>query len=503
MSRFFNGGTAADFITFAVGNAPPDQGPITIAVLAHPSTSSFTGWTVQGMTAGGVWSILADSSVLFIENDFTSGGPAHGTGWCWYVATKASGSAVPRWHMHDLTAGTAWTHANSSGTVADNTGPITSIRVGSSAAGSAAQTFRGRIAAVAAWTSALGDVAVEAACTTAAADLAAAAPNWGVLLNQASTATSVTDFTGGGGDQTALTGTAVDGDEPPGWSYTLTATATDGGGYVEPMYGPGVGPNPALSFVDNLWYDTSAVTAAALLDVAGAAIATPTAAGALTLAGALTGGASTTPAASGSLGLVSPITGTATATPAAAGVLGTVLPLAGAASVTPAAAGALAQTMAVSGSATAAPAAAGSLTRVTPISGSVSTTPVAAGTLTITSGPSTFPISGSASATPAATGGLTLQGALSGTATVTPGAAGSLTARMALTGAATASPAAVGALTLRITITGSASAVAAALGSLTIIGPIAPITVRPFTGTTSRPGTGTTARPFTGTTARP
>jgi hypothetical protein len=228
MSRFFNGGTAADYITCSPGNAPAVQGPITIAVLAHPSTSAFTGWIVQGMTASGVWSILCDAGVMFVENDFTAGSPAHGTGWCWYVATKATGSVIPRWHVHDLTAGTAWTHTNASGTVPNNAGPITSIRVGSSAAGTAAQTFRGRLAAVAAWNSALSDVAVEAACTLAASDLAVSSPAWAVLLNQASTATSVTDITGGGGNQSALNGTAVDADEPPGWSYSLTSTAPVG-----------------------------------------------------------------------------------------------------------------------------------------------------------------------------------------------------------------------------------------------------------------------------------
>jgi hypothetical protein len=228
MSRFFNGGTSAEYITCSPGNAPTVQGPITIAVLARPSTASFTGWMVQGMTASGVWSILLDSGVQFLENDFTAGGPSHGTGWCWYGATKASGSVVPRWHMHDLTAGTAYTHTNASGTVPNNTGPITSIRIGSSAAGTAAQTFRGRIAAVAAWNSPLSDAAFEAACTSAASDLAASSPAWAVLLNQASTATSVTDITGGGGSQTALTGTAVDADEPPGWSYSLASAAPVG-----------------------------------------------------------------------------------------------------------------------------------------------------------------------------------------------------------------------------------------------------------------------------------
>jgi hypothetical protein len=223
MSRFFNGPSVADSITFSVGNSPPDEGPITIAVLAHPSTATFTAWSVQGRNGtSGVWSILVDSGKLFCEGDFGTGGPSHGTGWCWYVLTKAAGSVIPRWHMHDLTAATAWVHQNDTANVGDGSGPITNIMVGST--GSAAQTWRGRIAIVAAWASELSDLQVEAACTLVAADTKAALPNWMVRLNQASTATSVLDDTGGGGDQSALSGTAVDGDDPPGYNYSIVTT---------------------------------------------------------------------------------------------------------------------------------------------------------------------------------------------------------------------------------------------------------------------------------------
>lgn len=232
MSRFFNGPTTADAITFAVGNAPPDQGPITIAVLAKAAnTSGFTGWMIQARaTTTAVWSILTSNNVgakLFMENDFTAGNAGLTTGWAWYVATKASGASTPRWHIHDLTAATAWSHANAGGTVGDGTGPITNILVGGNL--SAGSTWRGSIAVVAAWDSVLSDVAIEAAMTSAAADTLAATPKWMVRLNQASTATSVTDDTGGGGDQTALAGTSVDADDPPAYNYALTSSAAPSG----------------------------------------------------------------------------------------------------------------------------------------------------------------------------------------------------------------------------------------------------------------------------------
>lgn len=249
MSRLFNGGVAADCITFAPGNAPPDQGPITMAVLTRPSSSSFLGYAIQGAASTtSVLALLTFGGKLFIERDFSSGTGAITTDWWWFVATKASGNVPERWHYRNITLGGAWTHVDAGGNVTDGTGPIDSLRIGGAVSGAASDSWRGRIAASALWVSALTDLAVEAACTLAASDLLAASPNWMVRLNQASTATNVQDDTGGGGNQTALSGTAVDADEPPGWSYALTPSVTPAGIAVPVALGqPYVGTPPTPS----------------------------------------------------------------------------------------------------------------------------------------------------------------------------------------------------------------------------------------------------------------
>lgn len=226
MSRFFNGPFAVDSLTFSVGSAPLDQGPITVAALCRSNSTNFTAWVATGRTAGArIWSALFSNNSgakMYMEGDFGTGGPISANGkWAWAVWTKASGSVKPRFHFLNITDALAWVHVDGSANVADGTGPITSLVVGSDGSGSASTTWRGEIAAVAAWGSVLNDAAVEAAFTLSAADLAAANPDWGVLLNQASTSDSVVDFTGNGGNQTAIVGTAVDADEPPGWSYDL------------------------------------------------------------------------------------------------------------------------------------------------------------------------------------------------------------------------------------------------------------------------------------------
>jgi hypothetical protein len=227
VSRAFNGGTAADSITFAAGTAPPDQGPITIAVLARASTTAgWTGYAVRGfVTSTASWALLTSNNAgakLFIENDFGNGVSGLTTSWAWYVATKASGSALPRFHVFPI--GGSWTHTNNSANVSDGSATVNKVVVGGDGTGNSGLSWRGSIAVVAAWDTALSDLAIEAACTTHAADTLTATPKWMVRLNQASTATSVSDDTGSGGNQSAISGTSVDADDPPGYNYALSAS---------------------------------------------------------------------------------------------------------------------------------------------------------------------------------------------------------------------------------------------------------------------------------------
>jgi hypothetical protein len=260
VSRLFNGGTSLDMLTFAVGNAPPDQGPITMAVLAKATgVSTNTSYMLQGVaTTTPVYSLFFSNNAggkLFVEGDFGAGGAGLTTDWAWYVATKPPSSALPRFHVKDLVTNSAFTHANGTFAVGDGSGPITSLLIGSN--NNLGTTFRGSIAAVVLIAAELTDSGVETTFTYAYADaLSAAAGNgWAIRLNQASTATTVIDDTGGGGNQTAISNTSIDVDDPPGFNYALTNTPQVG--YTPPDFWPGDGPNAPSRFVDNLWQDTT------------------------------------------------------------------------------------------------------------------------------------------------------------------------------------------------------------------------------------------------------
>jgi len=229
MARSFDPAGGADSITFAApASVPPDQGPITIAVLAQAAdTIGWTGWMVRGLKSGTpILGFLTSNNAgpkLFAENDFGSGVTGRSTSYRWYVMTKAGGSALPRIHVGDPTGTPSWAHTNNDFNVGDGSGPIDTLIVGGTGGGS--NGWRGPIMVAAMVDEAWTDGQIEARCTMAALDLftpvSAATKKWMVRLNQASTATAVTDDTGGGGDQTAISGTTVVSDLA-GFDYSIT-----------------------------------------------------------------------------------------------------------------------------------------------------------------------------------------------------------------------------------------------------------------------------------------
>ncbi len=219
MSRLFDG--VDDRVVFTPGAAVFGQGPITIAALIRPTNTGGTRRILiaQTVAAAETYGVLIDSGDYYAVNEFASGRTATNNAWQWIVMTKDPGSVLPRWHFRNVTLAGAWTHSDAAGNANNGTTPNTTIAVGSLAAGG--NYYVGLVAALAVWGTRLSDVGVEAACTLSATDLAAAAPAWATLWNQANVGTPVPDITGGGGNQSVIVGTAVDADEPPGWSYAI------------------------------------------------------------------------------------------------------------------------------------------------------------------------------------------------------------------------------------------------------------------------------------------
>ncbi len=203
----------------------------------HSSTSDYTNrlnleWT-------------GFNDILFETSAGASAGYGTDTGWCLLVARKATGSATPRVSVYKY-ATSSWSHFNLGSSIADATSP--------GAGGSA--RFRGpfgslanlRVAVRGVWSNALpwsadttGDTALQSSgLKDTLQKWVDATPSALWAFNQTSTAAPVTDITGGGADQSSITGTTViSGDDPPGFNFAL------GGATLPPR--PVVAPPPSVT----------------------------------------------------------------------------------------------------------------------------------------------------------------------------------------------------------------------------------------------------------------
>jgi hypothetical protein len=230
MGRHFTG-ASGDYIDLGPGNAANvDGGPGTIVVLWRPTTVH-EGWLIDAENGAG--------GHAFSVNPYSDGLLWHTMvgfrttmaytaldGWRLDLWTKAAGTAQVRGHTILLSGG-GWSHADY-GTSADSPNvPTTHIRVGRHFTMSGA--LNGDVAAMAVVGAEWSDGAIEAGgLTTGLAEwmtLIGADPAVVWAFNQADVGDPVTDVTGGGGDQLAISGTAV-GADPPGFSYLLS-TPTD------------------------------------------------------------------------------------------------------------------------------------------------------------------------------------------------------------------------------------------------------------------------------------
>lgn len=228
MSREFRGPVFSDQVGFNLGAATFGQGPITIACLIKPTSTTGTRRIIEAATAAiaETYGILIDSGTYFCVSLFANGPAAPTNDWQWIAFSKATGTVTPRFHFRNVTAAGAWSHTNPAGTANNGVTPPASLTVG---AFNSTGFYQGLIAALAIWGTQLSDGQVEAACTLAASDLAASTPAWGTLWNQGSVATPVPDFTGNGGNQLSISGTLVNAEDPPGFNYSLVSTVSGTG----------------------------------------------------------------------------------------------------------------------------------------------------------------------------------------------------------------------------------------------------------------------------------
>lgn len=222
MARSFNGST--DHVRTSIGGmSGATLGDTTwVAVirlvsdgaLISISTNTDSFISALSVESDGTFWIGADSAGL----SFSTTTVTSGDGWVILAATKASGTATPRYHKYTFSTG-VWVHENGDGTV-DN-GPTAAstarIRLGSYEAGTGG--FEGDMAAAGLWRRVLTDAEIERLAISLLTWVDSA-PTAMWVLDQAATGSAVNDWTGGGAQQAAISGTAVATGASPPLAYT-------------------------------------------------------------------------------------------------------------------------------------------------------------------------------------------------------------------------------------------------------------------------------------------
>jgi hypothetical protein len=229
--REFNGGS--DRLIRSIGNLNGFAYGTIAAILKVASVTGGLKTLFSFMTSGGTTNI--DEPLTTTPTRMSWGGacqfdpnPLVTTTWYCMVLRKGTGSVIPRLSTYNYNS-TSWLHDAGGLAVVDVTG-IDSTDVITLDTGAGSESWNGRVAVQAAWTNevhwtadASGDTAIEAAgLETALQNWIDETPDALWPFNQASTSEPVDDIIGGA-DQSSLTGTTVvTGDDPPGFTFSLT-----------------------------------------------------------------------------------------------------------------------------------------------------------------------------------------------------------------------------------------------------------------------------------------
>lgn len=206
---------SSEFITLGIGNCNINCGGITLACIAKKNSNG--SWETP--IAAGTSANLNRFILQFTDVDTLLIGAANGVdsgsgisvntsdGWALYAASKGSGSVQARFHKYIFSTRT-WTHSTAGASFADGSTPGSDGHIYLGKNDEFGEHSNADLAVAGVWASELSDAQIEL--------LVESINNWTILnarglwiLNQATVATNLYDFTGSGANQTAITGTSV------------------------------------------------------------------------------------------------------------------------------------------------------------------------------------------------------------------------------------------------------------------------------------------------------
>lgn len=221
MARTFDG--ADDVIRFSIGGLSGQTAAGTWAAICRRTNDvnfhSILGLHNSGATNTHYFQITPTDNLVLGANGVGEATSAFtvtsADDWVVVAATKVSGTTTPRFHKLVCSTG-AWTHSAGSGSFANGTGPGATGYAETSWQGG--DLFQGDIAAIGVWSADMSDAQVESlAYSLTSWWQVAPAAVW--LLDQSATTQAVPDLTGGGANQSSLTGTTVASSSVPVFGY--------------------------------------------------------------------------------------------------------------------------------------------------------------------------------------------------------------------------------------------------------------------------------------------
>lgn len=223
MARNFNGAAS---ITLSTGGLGSFQFGTMVALARRTDNNNWHGIVTTIQAGGGsneVYLDIAPSSHASAGAIWSSYGSIDNSGtlkflaadgWCIVGVSKATGSQTPRYHKYVVSSAT-WTHQAGGGAIADGLATTTGTEMIGNVGG---DFFTGDIAAVALFNRVLADQEIES--------LAGSWETWlsyqpvGAWLLDSDTAVNLIDWTGGGANQSAVTGTSVQAASVPAWNQS-------------------------------------------------------------------------------------------------------------------------------------------------------------------------------------------------------------------------------------------------------------------------------------------
>jgi len=243
MARTFDGSDDV-LVCSAGGLSAIDGGPVTLAFIVKLN-DTVNGSVINLRTSTGteVCQINTDGGAYFFSTSagFQNMGTAStADNWHLFAVTKANASSTPRAHKYVYDTNT-WSHTNAGGNTNDGSAVGASGTVQFGRLLGTSEYWNGELAAAGVWDRVLTDTEVEQLAHSLI-DWHATTPKGLWVFDQADTGQKLLDLTGGGANESSITGTAVSTVSLPTFTYGADVLAPRS----IPSSGQSATANPAL-----------------------------------------------------------------------------------------------------------------------------------------------------------------------------------------------------------------------------------------------------------------